>query len=748
MAAAAVAGGLAGAWAAPASAATDVAPRPVVLIGTSGVTWEDVDPATPTLTTLSGGSVGVLAVRSVRPTTCPVDGWLAVQTGRRAADDLDQGRCRTPSVDFTAAPADAGGGPARVQGWDRIGAAVAGQDFEAPLGLLARSLRDASVPAAAVGPGAAIALADAQGRVERAWPGLGSGAATAVIGEDAAAPEPLAEQVRAALESGARLVLVDIGGTLADHAPKAPAGARPAEPQTQLGVVDDRVRAVATAVPEDATLVVASLADDGSDEPRLQLVAAGGPAPDGRRYSSALLGSPSTRQDGMAQTTDLLPTLLRLVGADVPAEAVGSPLVPLDGAGSPRAHLRHLRDQQAAAVEMHRVVPWFFGGFVAAQLLLFGGATVVIKRLSDRPERRRPVLRRVRAAAVLFASVPAATFLANLVPWWRAGSPGWAVTAAVTGFALLIGVPALLLPGRERLLAPFGTVGTATALVLGVDVATGSHLVLSSLMGVQPLVAGRFYGFSNPGFALFATGCLLAAADAADALLRRGRPRRAVAAVVGIGAACLVIDGTPGLGSDFGGPPAILPAFAVLALLVAGVRLTWRRMLAVAGLTVVVLASLSLADWLRPAADRTHLGRFVQTVIDGGAWPVVQRKAEQNLAILLRPISLPVPVAVAFVVWVLARPARSGVRPLASAYERSRALRPALAAFAVLMVLGFALNDSGTAIPAVAGAMAVPLLVAVTARSLELDDEERPVVRTGPRPPGVPRRRPSRGVRH
>ncbi|MFN8074024.1 MAG: hypothetical protein U0Q15_01230 [Kineosporiaceae bacterium] len=728
--------------AALAAPAASAAPRsaaavsgPVVLLGTSGLTWEDVSDATPTLATLGGGSVGTLAVRSVRATACPVDGWLAVGTGRRAADDLDGGRCRAPEVTPPAAP----GGPATVLGWQRIVTALAGQSFDATPGLLATTLQAAGVPAAAVGPGAALALAGPDGRAPRVWPGLGSGAATAVTTEDSPDPAPLAEQVTAAVDAGARLVLVDIGGTLDDAAARAAAGTRALPHDLQLGVLDDRVRAVAAALPESATLIVAGLADDGGDEPRLQLLAAGGPGPDGVRYGGSLLGSPSTRQDGMAQATDLLPTLVRLLGVDVPGGAVGSPLVPVQRHGSDAAHRRHVLDLQRAAVEMHRVVPWFFGGFVAAQLVLFGGATLVVRRLSDSPERRRPVLRRVRAAGVAFAAVPAATFLANLLPWWRASSSGWAVTGAVALFTLLIAVPALLLPGRERLLAPFGTVGAATALVLGGDVLTGSHLVLSSLMGVQPLVAGRFYGFSNPGFALFATGCLLAAADAADALLRRERPRRAALAVAGIGVACVIVDGTPGLGSDFGGPPAILPAFAVLALLVAGVRLTWRRMAAVGGLTVAVLVALSLLDWARPATDRTHLGRFVQTVIDGGAWSVVRRKAEQNLQILLRPISLPVPVAVAFVVRVLARPARSGVRPLESAYERSRALRPALVAFAVLMVLGFALNDSGAAIPAVAGAMAVPLLVAVTARALELDDQERPpAVRTSPRPQGPP----------
>ena len=41
--------------------------------------------------------------------------------------------------------------------------------------------------------------------------------------------------------------------------------------------------------------------------------------------------------------------------------------------------------------------------------------------------------------------------------------------------------------------------------VLALDVMTGSRLQLSSLMGLQPVVAGRFYGMGNPTFALFAT---------------------------------------------------------------------------------------------------------------------------------------------------------------------------------------------------------------------------------------------------
>jgi len=155
------------------------------------------------------------------------------------------------------------------------------------------------------------------------------------------------------------------------------------------------------------------------------------------------------------------------------------------------------------------------------------------------------------------------------------------------------------------------------------------------------------------------------------------------------------------------------------------VRLSWRRALLIALVTIVVIMALSLADYARPAGDRTHLGRFVQTVLDGGAWPVIERKLRQNLDILFKPISLLLPFAVAFVALVLARPASWGARPLQLAYDRSPVLRHGLVAWAVLVGLGFALNDSGTAIPAVAATVAIPLLIAVSVRALELEEVRR-----------------------
>jgi hypothetical protein len=284
-----------------------------------------------------------------------------------------------------------------------------------------------------------------------------------------------------------------------------------------------------------------------------------------------------------------------------------------------------------------------------------------------------------------------------------------------------------------------GAAGALTALVLTADVATGSRLSLTALIGGQPLVGGRFYGFSNPGFALFATGSLLLAIAVADPFVRAHRTRAAVAAVAAVGIAATVVDGFPGLGSDFGGPPALVPAFAYLALRVGGVRLTWRRVLAVVAGTVAVLAVLAVGDWLRPQAARTHLGGFVQTVLDGGGWDVVRRKAEQNLAILTSsPVQLVLPLVAIAVAVVLARPRRWGLEPLAVAYERAPTLRPGLAALAVLLVAGFAVNDSGAAIPPVAAMVALPAVLACALRAVNSPDPEAPKLLPAPSASGRP----------
>lgn len=697
---------------------------PVILLGTGGLRWTDLTDDQPALQNLlDSAAVGWLAVRSVRSTTCPTDGWLAVSAGARAADtEAADGEqvCQDPEVEVSEP-----GGTGTVSDWDRYVGQAADDDFEATPGLLGDTLADASVQTAAVGAGAAIALAGTDGQAPQVWAGSQDD------------PQALADDVDSALATGPQVLAVDLGAILDQT--EQPTGnpdltGSYAQPRAdQVEALEERLEAVIAELPTNATVIFASLADSGSRS-QLRALAATGPAPGGGTYADALLGSSSTRQDGLAQTTDLLPTVLSALGLDAPDAAVGSALEPVQTGSDAAWRERKLFDLDEAAIAVNPIVQPFFMGLVIAQVVLYLLATLVLRRRprgADEPaiaERRLLLLHRLRRIAVIFACVPAATFLANLLPWWRADSPGLAVTGAVIVFVVPMALIANLGPWRHALLGPMGAVGTMTMLVLAADALTGSHLILSSLMGLQPVVAGRFYGFGNPAFSLFATGALLTAIAVADTLVRRGRRGQAAAVIAGIGLFATVIDGMPGIGSDFGGPPAIIPAFAVLALLALGVRVNLRRALVIGLVTVTVIVLLSVLDWLRGPEERTHLGRFVQTVIDGGAWPVIKRKAEQNLRILFTSyLSALLPIAAAFVVLVLARPVSWGVRPLQLAYDRSPMLRSGLVAFGIMMLIGFAMNDSGVSIPAVAATVALPLLIAASVRALALAHTGVPV---------------------
>jgi hypothetical protein len=74
----------------PAAAAPAPSPAPVdyvLIAGVAGLRWEDIDPqVTPTLWAMAErGSIGSLSVRSAQQPTCPLDGWVTLGAGNRAA---------------------------------------------------------------------------------------------------------------------------------------------------------------------------------------------------------------------------------------------------------------------------------------------------------------------------------------------------------------------------------------------------------------------------------------------------------------------------------------------------------------------------------------------------------------------------------------------------------------------------------------------------------------------------------------
>jgi hypothetical protein len=668
--------------AAPASA-TPAAPgsevvQNIVVVGVAGLEWGDVDPVrTPTLARLaSRGSVGALSVRSAPSVTCPAEGWLTLGAGTYAATaDPDAVRVAEGCRDRTAEPVQPSGEGATLPGARRIARLNAALRFGAVPGSLGTGVGCI----AAVGGGAVLAGADEAGRVARFAP-------TLTASRPATCP----------------VEIVDLGGL-------PPGKARGAA----LSTVDNEVDRIDRERPAGSVLMLLGIGEVQSREPGLHPAIVDGPGFDG-----GWIDSPSTRRPPYVQLVDVAPTILTLLGKAVPSAMAGQPWRG-DAAGRPAdlaSAADRLVDADLAAKAQRRVVLPFFLVFAALFGVLIVIAVVTLR--TRRGTRRWPAF-----VAAVFASIPGATFTANLAPWWRLAGGVPAQTAAlwvlVAGGAAILSGTAWWLGGRRDPVTLIGGVGAGSLLVVGADLIAGAPLQLDTLLGYNPLVAGRFYGIGNIAFAVLGTAALAVAAA-----LAVGRRRWAAAAVVvGLGILVTGLDGHPSLGADVGGVITLVPTFVVLGLLATKSRITPIRLLLATLAGVVVVGGLAVLDYLRPADQRTHLGRFVGSVLDGSAGATLHRKIAANLDLLLAGPHTIAALAGAVVVTVLVfRPPP----PLRSAYRAVPALRAFLVSTVVLSGVGFATNDSGIAIAAIAALVAVPLTLAVCLMSVAAPSGDSP----------------------
>ena len=285
-------------------------------------------------------------------------------------------------------------------------------------------------------------------------------------------------------------------------------------------------------------------------------------------------------------------------------------------------------------------------------------------------------------------------------------------------------------------------VAAAIPLAWLVDAAAGAPLAFNNPLGMNAVVAGRFYGVSNTAFAL-AAGALIVVITGVWAALGGGR-RTALVVTSLLGGAALLVDGAPQLGADVGGALTLVPTLAFLGAGLAGLRLSWRRWLAIGAVTVLVVGGFAVIDLIRPGGP-THLGRFARQVADGSAAGVLGRKAYALVGpFVTKPVMA---AALACVVALVAaalwwgrrqvRAWRSGTSPYAwlaptphgdvppvrgsDSRPPARGMSPsarwastALKSLGVLTLVAVLVNDSGVTMAGFILAAAAPALVALT----------------------------------
>ena len=588
----------------------------------------------------------------------------------------------------------------KVPHWNDYLAAAAATRFDASLGLLGDQVASHGGCIQAVGPGAALGAARANGIVDHY--------------------QPFDESTLAAALASCPATLIDVGSIRdpADLDPQDPS--RPTTTRAQqVAAVDARVAAVLKAAPSGTDVVLASLADAGVTE-RLRLIAGTGPY-----FGAGTLQSSSTRQPGLVQLSDVTVTALDHLGIARPSRLGGAPLqfVPGDGNDQRSAaeRLTGLLDLDQSSHEVHGLVEPFFYGFALLQLALYLIAAVLWRRRWGTSPQRRRLLVFTRRATTVAATVPVSTFLANLLPWWRFSVPLVSVVASVAIFATIISLLALLGPWRRRLFGPLAVVCAATMAVLAADVMTGSRLQLSSLLGLQPVVGGRFYGMGNVTFAVFATATLMLCIAVGNHLVTVRQPRMAAAAVAAIGIVRRHRRRVPVMGQRLRGPPALLPGCdpagpgdpadqADLAP-AGGHRRRDRAFLVLAepaGLAPPGRVPFAPGQIRADRHRRRRLGRHRPQARPEHVTPVRQPSVAADPG---RPRR----------VGLHPRPADVTGRGSTTSVLRTavRLLRPGLIAVLVMWVIGFALNDSGHGDPRVGATLAFPLVIAIALKTLE-----------------------------
>jgi hypothetical protein len=669
------------ALASPARAAeTPARAQHVVVVGLSGLRWSDVSATkTPELWRLAGqGSVANLVDYAVLPLTCPADGWLTLNAGARAQSGHTNAACGAfPAVRPAGAGASVPGLPALETYNHRF-------HNNPDWGLLSGQTPGC---ATAAGPGAALALADRAGHVASYLPGP--------------------DQVTAAVLARCPLTVVDLG-TLGF-----------AERARQLATADARLATIAAALPADTTLLVTAPGAP-SKPPHLQLALADGPG-----YSSGLLNAVSTRQPGLVVLTDLTPTVLGWLGATVPPQTVGAHLTRGDRS-SLAATVHALTGRDTAEQVWRGTHDEFFWAYALADAAVL--AAIGLASWGAAPEQRRRRARGWRVAGVFAAAVPAGTFLANLVPWSTTAHPAAWLYGVSVALALVIAGAALLGCRHRGPLAPLGVICLFTVAVLGVDVMTGSGLQLETPFGLSVLEAGRFYGIGNEALGIYGLSGLFGAAWLALVLLRRYAPSRrpAVLAVAAVAVFAVFASGWPGFGGKVGGTIAMVPCFLLLGMVVAGVKLNWRRILLVAVSGLALFAVFALISYLVPATGHSDIGVFAGNTLHGRSGGLLLRKINSNLGSLsVNAFSPLIPIVAIVTGLMLWRPAWFRLTTVPAAFAAEPLLRPVLGVLWLMPVLGWLANDSGVIVAAAVLPFALPLAIAILAAAAYPPDQAR-----------------------
>lgn len=745
----------------------------VLFLGMSGLKPSDLD--------LQGNQLGemlvpftfsALSTRSFRIYTCPTEGWMQLRARGDVADEEGRRLAKTVGSqclgmklvkgDGTAVQTPVPVEPAAATPLPKS-AAVTYAQFKGRTENITWPTRGIfATDAWAVGRNAGIPLANRRGQVAH-WLPLPVVPEMARINPstlDSLYNERTGAGARAALAAKAQQPTSPLGKTLKNRTSLESAwqsllAAAPSDVVVDLDTVDTAVlnqntydtaktlslqqlAAILSANQSAAhprPVIIASLGDfEGARS--LQLLAAQTPGlalTGGESAATSDAGTPgtgvlytsTTRAVGLATLADVRGLVLNartyLDPKLVPPANITLPELRVNPVASVAEACSVITEQQRHASSALRANSRWYQVFHLLSYLAIGA--LIIWAFASRGSRRLAnswwVVRLL--GLIAFAMLPAALIL-NWIPWWNLPGTDSTVGAIAVALALTAVIAAALVGILWRSPHAVSILAGISFFILALDIVLGSAHQRNGFMGSLVLSSRRYYGISNRTYIILIVGALLALLPV---LQRFWGQRRAAWVTAGLGVAVLLIDALPGWGADFGGPPGIILAFGIVALMAAGVQPRWWHAVVWVVLTLGVMGAIG---WFSRGSD-SHIGNFwsnlgsseSQELIAGKVRDVL-RSFENNLGVVI----LLALVVVALVVAMVMVKRRQVSWPWwVSTWDQLTDL-PALRVVALGILLGMAvavpINDSGMMIVKEAIYLVLPALSAVIAqRAIQLN---------------------------
>lgn len=417
----------------------------------------------------------------------------------------------------------------------------------------------------------------------------------------------------------------------------------------------------------------------------------------GEPFSKGLLGSGTTRRDGLVTLNDITATVLSIFNSDagLPKEISGRPMrvkqSDLTFSDLDKINQKALKTDVLRPVLVLIYILLQVAAFVTSGLVLWLGSY------------KGSLFKTAKALLIAVLAIPVSFFLA-------AGLVGDLSAAyyalSVLGIVVIVSLSILVFKDiLVRLLA----ISALTYAVILFDTFFGANLNINSILGYSPIIAGRFYGIGNQAMSILLASSLVLAISLQA--MRKLEGWIADALMLLIFSVTIVVVGMPILGANTGGTVTLLIAYwATFVYYKTQKFQAMDAVKALAALAIFFVVAIS-GDLLLNTGSESHLTRLTSNVFSSGPYELyltIKRKLLTNMRIFRYSSWSYLFILVMILISMLRFKPIGG---LADLFKKYPAFYAAATGCFVGAVIGFLTNDSGMSIPALILSYFLPIIL-------------------------------------